>query len=142
MWQTADLATNNGSQTTVEKYLQSMMRVMATSKLCPWENFQERGHNKAYLQISKKLSLLPQTDCKRISKGRTLLQKEGSKGRCEIQEKNEKQKKMCKRVDKIMVKLRRQMSPVGVTKKERGTFNSLYVGRECMTEVKYIHRSP
>lgn len=90
----------------------------------------------------QKLSLLPQTDCKRISKGRTLLQKEGSKGRCEIQEKNEKQKKMCKRVDKIMMKLRRQMSPVGVTKKERGTFNSLYVGRECMTEVKYIHRSP
>lgn len=53
MWQTADLTTNNGSQTTVEKYLQSMMRVMVTSKLCPWENFQERGHNKAYLQISK-----------------------------------------------------------------------------------------
>lgn len=54
----------------------------------------------------------------------------------------QKTKKMCKRVDKIMMKLRRQMSPVGVTKKERGTFNSLYVGRECMTEVKYIHRSP
>lgn len=53
MWRTADLSTNDGSQTTAENYLQGMMRVTVASKLCPWENFQERGQNRAYLQISK-----------------------------------------------------------------------------------------
>lgn len=53
MGRTADLSTNDGSQTTAENYLQGMMRVTVASKLCPWENFQERGQNKAYLQIRK-----------------------------------------------------------------------------------------
>lgn len=28
-------------------------RTTVTSKLCPWENFQESGQNKAYLHIKK-----------------------------------------------------------------------------------------